>query len=160
MKKLGKQLRGCSNSSTLSYFFLKRITVLYRDSILCSAIWNTLKRTFRKITSLISHSLYKSNSTHQFTWKKSTNKTGRPCYMKEFAFKWGHTIHYGGGEAESSKQQKTFSSPRVTMKTSGDRDRRWGTESEGKGEKKKQTKSHIKKKKVTNTKTVSTKTLP
>ena len=33
------------------------------------------------------------------------------------------------------------------MKTSGDRDRRWGTEREGKGEKKKQTESHIKKKK-------------
>ena len=45
------------------------------------------------------------------------------------------------------------------MKTSGDRDRRWGTEREGKGEKKKQTKSHIKKK-VTNTKPISIKPLP
>lgn len=31
------------------------------------------------------------------------------------------TYHsYGGGEAESSKQQKISSSPKVTMKTSGD----------------------------------------
>lgn len=73
------------------------------------------------------------------------------------------TYHsYGGGEAESSKQQKISSSPRVTMKTSGD-----GTEE---GEQKRNEKEKRndkpkvtfikKKKKVTNSKTISTKTLP
>lgn len=83
------------------YFFLKKITILYWGSILGS----------RKIISFISHSPYKSNSTHQFTWKKSANKQASLVIWKNLLSSEDIPFIMGVGRQNLVNSRKPFLPP-------------------------------------------------